>query len=138
MANGMRNQTGSRVVSAPIGSPAIAALRSLDEPASSTPKITRMTGAIAPPKVVQPMTPRALERARQVARVVGGGVDPAEPESGHQQHERADHRADARRQGIAITASRLIFGATRIRYSTVATPVTIVMTTCSRMIRVKP
>ena len=44
-ANGTRNQVGSTVVSAPIGSAAMASLRSGEEPASSRPKISRITGA---------------------------------------------------------------------------------------------
>jgi hypothetical protein len=45
------------VVSAPIGSVAIAALSLGSAAASATPKTMRMTGAMAPPNVVQPTTP---------------------------------------------------------------------------------
>ena len=91
-ANGTRNQVGSSVVSAPIGSAPIAADRSPEEPASSRPKISSTTGASAAPNVVQPTTPRLEDGPRQVARVVGGGVDPAEAEAGHHEHQRADER----------------------------------------------
>ena len=74
---------------------------SLDEPASSRPKISRTTGASAPPNVVQPTTPRLEARARQVAGVVGGGVDPAEPEAGHHEDQRADERLRSSRLGRA-------------------------------------
>ena len=70
----------------------MAAESSLSEPASSRPAISRTTGASAPPNVVQPTTPRVEARAREVAGVVGGGVDPAEPVAGHGQHQRADER----------------------------------------------
>ena len=56
--NGTRNQVGSSVPSAPIGSSPMAAESSLSEPASSSPAISRTTGASAPPNVVQPTTPR--------------------------------------------------------------------------------
>ncbi len=62
MANGTRNQVGSKVVSAPIGSAPIAALRVLDEPASSRPKTSRNTGAMVAEKVVHPTTPRLDDR----------------------------------------------------------------------------
>ena len=55
-ANGIRNQVGSTVVSAPIGSAAIALLRSAEEPASSSPKISSTTGASEQPNVVQATT----------------------------------------------------------------------------------
>ncbi len=58
MMNGTRYQVGSSVVSAPIGSPAIASDRSLLDSASRMPKTVRTTGATAPPNVVQPKTPR--------------------------------------------------------------------------------
>ncbi len=63
MANGTRNQVGSRMASAPIGSLAIEVLSAFEEPASSSPKMSRTIGATAPPKVVQPATP-ALEDLR--------------------------------------------------------------------------
>ena len=55
-ANGIRNQVGSTVVRAPIGSAAMPSLSSVEEPASSSPNTTRSTGASAPPRVVQPTT----------------------------------------------------------------------------------
>ncbi|GMA95798.1 hypothetical protein GCM10025881_26220 [Pseudolysinimonas kribbensis] len=65
IANGTRNHTGRIEVSAPIGSPAMASLSFLDDPASSTPKTTRIAGAIAAPNVVQPTTPpERAERGR--------------------------------------------------------------------------
>jgi hypothetical protein len=57
-ANGTRNQVGSTVVSAPIGSAAIALLRPADEPASSRPKTSSTIGASDAPNAVQPTTPR--------------------------------------------------------------------------------
>jgi len=63
MANGNRYQVGRMVVSAPIGSAEMAVASVLDEPASSSPKPSRKMGAMAEPKVVQPMTP-ALEARR--------------------------------------------------------------------------
>ena len=45
------------VVSAPIGSPAIASLRCADEPASSRPNTSSTIGATDAPNVVQPTTP---------------------------------------------------------------------------------
>ena len=62
ITNGMRYQVGSRLASAPIGSPAIAVERLFDEPASSRPKITKMIGAMDEPNVVQPTTPRPEDR----------------------------------------------------------------------------
>ena len=62
-ANGTRNHVGSKVVNAPIGSVAMAALSSCDEPASISPKINSTTGPSDAPKVVQPTTP-ALEACR--------------------------------------------------------------------------
>ena len=62
MANGTRNQVGSSVVSAPIGSAPIALLSLADEPASSSPKTSRTMGATEEPTVVQPITPRPEER----------------------------------------------------------------------------
>src|ERR1700730_10724601 len=62
MANGTRYQVGSSVVSAPIGSAAIALLSLAEEPASSRPKRSRKIGATADPNVVQPITPRPDER----------------------------------------------------------------------------
>ena len=50
------------MVSAPIGSALMAALRSLDEPASSSPNTRSTTGATAEPNVVQPITPAVEER----------------------------------------------------------------------------
>ena len=58
IANGTRNQVGSSVVSAPTGSRPIASESFCEEPASSRPKMTRITGPTAPPNVVQPNTPR--------------------------------------------------------------------------------
>ena len=52
--NGTRNQVGSSVPRVPIGSATMPANSSSDEPASSSPKTTRITGATAPPKVFQP------------------------------------------------------------------------------------
>ena len=63
IANGTRNQVGSSTVSAPIGSAPIAVLSAFEEPASSSPKVSRTIGATAAPKVVQPATP-ALEDLR--------------------------------------------------------------------------
>ena len=57
-ANGTRNQVGSTSVSAPIGSAAIFADRSCDDPASSRPKISNTIGATDAPIVVQATTPR--------------------------------------------------------------------------------
>ena len=62
MANGIRNQVGSRVVSAPTGSAPIALLSFAEEPASSSPNISRTMGAIEDPNVVQPITPRLEDR----------------------------------------------------------------------------
>src|ERR1700689_2356090 len=62
MTTGTRNQVGSSVVSAPIGSPAMAVLSLADEPASSRPKTSSTTGATEEPSVVQPITPRPDER----------------------------------------------------------------------------
>ncbi len=62
MANGTRNQVGSRVVSAPIGSAPIALLSLAEEPASSRPKTSRKIGATEDPNVVQPITPRLEDR----------------------------------------------------------------------------
>ena len=62
IANGMRNQVGSSVVSAPMGSFAMALLRLADEPASSSPKRNRKIGAIDDPKVVQATTPGPEDR----------------------------------------------------------------------------
>ena len=93
IANGTRNQVGRIVVSAPIGSAPMAAERSFDDPASSRPKTSRITG---PTRAAErrPAEDAALERcARQVAGVVGRRVDPAEPEAGH-----------ARRRSAPITA----------------------------------
>ena len=57
-AKGMRNQVGSSVVSAPIGSPPIASDRdSSAEPTRRIPKKTRMTVGSAAPTVVHPTTP---------------------------------------------------------------------------------
>ncbi len=58
MMNGTRYQVGSSVVSAPIGSLAMASLSLLLESASRMPNRVRTIGAAAPPKVVQPKTPR--------------------------------------------------------------------------------
>ncbi len=62
IANGTRNQVGSSVVSAPIGSAPIALLSLADEPASSSPKTSRKIGAMEDPNVVQPITPRLDDR----------------------------------------------------------------------------
>ena len=61
-ANGTRYQVGSRAASAPTGSAAIAVLSLPDEPASSSPNTSRMTGASEEPNVVQPITPRLEDR----------------------------------------------------------------------------
>ena len=52
--NGTRNHVGSSVPRVPIGSETMPADSSSDEPASSSPKTTSSTGAIAPPRVFQP------------------------------------------------------------------------------------
>ncbi len=62
-AKGTRNQVGRMVVSAPIGSPAIAVLSEAEEPASSRPNTSSTSGATDAPKVVQPTTP-ALDDLR--------------------------------------------------------------------------
>ncbi len=62
IANGTRNQVGSRVASAPIGSAPIALLRLAEEPASSSPNTSRKIGAIEAPNVVQPITPVPEDR----------------------------------------------------------------------------
>ena len=62
ITNGTRNQVGNASASAPIGSAAIALLRSSDDPASSRPKTSSTTGATEPPNVVQPTTPRLDDR----------------------------------------------------------------------------
>ena len=63
-AKGTRNQVGSSVVSAPIGSLPIASERdSFAEPTRRMPKKTRMTVGSAAPSVVHPTTPR-VEAAR--------------------------------------------------------------------------
>ncbi len=63
-AKGMRNQVGSSVVSAPIGSLPMASERdSSAEPTRRMPKKTRTTVGSAAPSVVQPTTPR-VEAAR--------------------------------------------------------------------------
>ena len=63
-AKGMRNQVGSSVVSAPIGSSPMALdSDSSAEPTRRIPKKTRMTVGSAAPTVVQPTTPR-VEAAR--------------------------------------------------------------------------
>ena len=59
-AKGIKYQVGSIVVSAPIGSDAIALLKVFDEPASSAPYITSTTGIRDEPNTVQKITP-ALE-----------------------------------------------------------------------------
>jgi hypothetical protein len=65
MMNGTRNQVGRAAASAPIGSPASAALRSADEPASSSPITISTIGASEAPIVVQATTPAAeAERGR--------------------------------------------------------------------------
>ena len=76
------------------GRPRSASDRSGDEPASSSPNTSSTSGASDEPNVVQPTTPRDGRGARQVARVVGGGVDPAQPEPGHEEHQRADDLLD--------------------------------------------
>src|ERR1700744_2029385 len=107
IANGTRNQVGSSAASAPIGFAPIAVDRLVEEPASSRPKISSPIGATAEPNGAQPITPGLDQRlgrpdrvpadhapARrvpgQVARVVGRGVDPAETEAGHHEHQRPD------------------------------------------------
>ena len=62
IANGTRNQVGSRVASAPIGSAPIAVLRLLDEPASSRPNTTRKIGAMEEANVVHQTTPLPEDR----------------------------------------------------------------------------
>ena len=62
IANGTRNQVGSRVASAPMGSAPIAELRLLDEPASSRPNTSRKMGATDEANVVQPTTPLPEDR----------------------------------------------------------------------------
>ncbi len=57
-ANGTRNQVGSSVVSAPIGSAASFCANCWSEPASNRPQTMRMIGARVPPNVVHPTTPR--------------------------------------------------------------------------------
>src|ERR1022692_1239313 len=59
---GVLRPRGSSVVSAPIGSPAMALLSLAEEPASSNPKMSRKIGATEDPNVVQPVTPRPDER----------------------------------------------------------------------------
>jgi hypothetical protein len=58
IANGTRNHSGSNVVSAPIGSSAIALFRAVDDPASSSPNASSTSGATDAPNVVHPITPR--------------------------------------------------------------------------------
>ena len=60
-ANGTRNQVGSTVVSAPIGSVPMDSLSLGAEPASSRPNSSSTTGPSEPPKAVQPATPRLDE-----------------------------------------------------------------------------
>jgi len=62
MANGTRNQVGSSVASAPIGSAPIAKLSLLDEPASSRPNTSRKMGAMEEANVVHPTTPVPEDR----------------------------------------------------------------------------
>ena len=62
IANGTRNQVGSSVASAPIGSACIAEFRLLDEPASSRPNTTRKIGAMDEANVVHQTTPAPEDR----------------------------------------------------------------------------
>ena len=57
-ANGTRNHVGNSMVSAPIGSAAMASLSDDDDPASSRPNTSSTIGAADEPNVVQPITPR--------------------------------------------------------------------------------
>ncbi len=61
--NGTRTQVGNSVARVPIGSAATPSSTAGDEPASASPKTTRITGASAPPKVFQP-TMAALDASR--------------------------------------------------------------------------
>jgi len=63
IANGTRNQVGSRTASAPIGSLAIEVLSPLGGAGQQRPKTSRTMGASEEPKVVQKATP-ALEDLR--------------------------------------------------------------------------
>ncbi|HSZ41386.1 MAG TPA: hypothetical protein VK817_15635 [Trebonia sp.] len=58
MTNGTRYHVGKIVDTAPIGSVSIPDDSEADEPASSSPKPSRNTGAIDAPNVVHATTPR--------------------------------------------------------------------------------
>jgi hypothetical protein len=79
---------GSTVVSAPIGSVAIAALSLGSAAASATPKPTRMTGAMAPRRPADDAP--GGDASRKVTGVVGAGVHPAEAERGGGEDQRAE------------------------------------------------
>ena len=112
---------GSSVVSAPIGLAPMAAAQA-----------GRGAGQQQPEDQQHDRRDRRAERgpadhaaARgapgQVARVVGGGVDPAEPEAGHHEHQRADELLRRARTGSRATVCQWILSATSPMNTTVST-----------------
>ena len=84
----------------------------VDEPASSSPNTTQHDRCDRAAEGRPADDARARRAARQVARVVGGGVDPAEPEAGEHEHEHAERSAVPTRTGMADTLCQSILSAT--------------------------
>src|ERR1039457_2158529 len=137
MANGTRNQVGSRVASAPIGSALIAEFRLLEEPASSSPKTSRKMGAMDDANVVQPTTPRpealrGRQREQSAAQFTQPSPKPVIMNTS------APMSSCFVPPWMAATVCQWILSATSPMNTTVKTPVTIVIQVCIRMIRSKP
>ena len=111
--NGTRNHVGSSVPRVPIGSATIPADSSSDEPASSSPKMTSRTRGDRAAEGVPADDGGARGVAVLVARPVGGDVDPAEAEAGHDHDERADHLLARCRRGSSLTADQSISSSVR-------------------------
>src|ERR1017187_2758815 len=137
MANGTRYQVGSSVVSAPIGSPAMALLSLAEEPASSNPKMSRKIGATEDPNVVQPVTPRPDERRGRDREYSAAAFTQPSPKPVIV-NTRAPMSFSAEPPGIADTVCQWILSATSAMNPPVSTAVPTVITACIRMIRSKP
>ena len=92
MTNGTRYQVGRIVASAPIGSVLIALDSDGGRPGEQQPEPEQEDRRDRRAERRPPHHAGARRAPRQVARVVGAGVHPAEAEPGRHQHGRAEER----------------------------------------------
>jgi len=137
IANGTRNQVGSRTASAPIGSLAIEVLSPLGGAGQQRPENEQDDGGQRGAEGRPEGHPSTGGPSRHVARVVSGHVDLPEPEAGIM-NARPPMSACVEPPGSADTVDQWILSATRMMNITVSTPGMIVMTVCMRMIGSKP